>query len=62
MLEWNFKFGFVIPNSTNSWQQVIEAADEMMPAEVLSGNITIHTTFYDGENLIASSSVLLYYE
>lgn len=23
--EWNFHFGFVIPNSTNTWQQIIEA-------------------------------------
>ncbi len=23
--EWNFHFGFVIPNSTNTWQQTIEA-------------------------------------
>jgi hypothetical protein len=36
-LEWFFSFGFVIPGSTNSWQQVIEAApkDEMMSAEFL---------------------------
>ena len=26
---WNFRFGFVMPGSTNTWQQVIEAADEM---------------------------------
>ena len=37
LLEWFFSFGFVIPGSTNSWQQLIEAAPEaeMMPAEVL---------------------------
>ena len=33
--EWSFEFGFVIPGSTNSWQQVIEAADEMLPTEIL---------------------------
>jgi hypothetical protein len=35
--EWFFSFGFVIPGSTNSWQQIIEAAprEEMMSAEVL---------------------------
>ena len=34
--EWNFDFGFVIPNSTNTWQSLIEAAPEsqMMPAKV----------------------------
>lgn len=36
-LEWYFEFGFVIPDSTNTWQSVIEAAPEsqMMPANVL---------------------------
>ena len=35
--EWFFDFGFVIPNSTNTWQSLIEAAPEsqMMPASVL---------------------------
>jgi hypothetical protein len=27
--EWCFNFGFVIPGSTNTWQQSIEAAEEM---------------------------------
>ena len=37
MEEWNFQFGFVIPNSTNTWQQTIEAAEEskMLPAHAL---------------------------
>ena len=36
--EWFFKFGFVPPETTNSWQSVIEAAPEsqMMPANVLT--------------------------
>lgn len=35
--EWFFEFGFVIPDSTNTWQSIIEAAPEeqMMPANVL---------------------------
>jgi retinal rod rhodopsin-sensitive cGMP 3',5'-cyclic phosphodiesterase subunit delta len=35
--EWTFDFGFVIPNSTNTWQSIIEAAPEsqMMPAQIL---------------------------
>ena len=35
--EWNFEFGFVIPGSTNTWQNTIEAAPEsqMMPAHIL---------------------------
>ena len=37
MEEWHFHFGFVIPNSTNTWQQTIHAADEskMIPASLL---------------------------
>ena len=35
--QWFFTFGFVIPGSTNTWQQTIEAAppEEMIPADVL---------------------------
>eukprot|EP00670_Eutreptiella_braarudii_P024948 CAMPEP_0174376980 /NCGR_PEP_ID=MMETSP0811_2-20130205/120277_1 /TAXON_ID=73025 ORGANISM="Eutreptiella gymnastica-like, Strain CCMP1594" /NCGR_SAMPLE_ID=MMETSP0811_2 /ASSEMBLY_ACC=CAM_ASM_000667 /LENGTH=134 /DNA_ID=CAMNT_0015528749 /DNA_START=35 /DNA_END=436 /DNA_ORIENTATION=+ len=41
--EWTFVFGFVIPNSTNTWSSAIEAAPdgEMLPTEVLSGNTVI---------------------
>mmetsp|Transcript_70583 Transcript_70583/g.163138 ORF Transcript_70583/g.163138 Transcript_70583/m.163138 type:complete len:158 (+) Transcript_70583:90-563(+) len=61
--EWNFSFGFVIPNSTNTWQQTIEAAEEedMIPAELLSGNIVMETTFYDGEATILSQKVRIFY-
>ncbi|KAL3120806.1 hypothetical protein niasHT_008098 [Heterodera trifolii] len=61
--EWFFDFGFVIPQSTNTWQNVIEAAPEgqMLPASVLSGNIIIETNFYDDEQLISTSKVRLYY-
>ena len=46
---WTFRFGFVMPGSTNTWQQVIEAADEMLPVEVLDGNVVIETSFFDGQ-------------
>lgn len=61
--EWNFRFGFVIPNSTNTWQQTIEAADEeeMIPAELLSGNVVIDTAFYDGEVHVMSQKVRIWY-
>merc|ERR1719242_2034206 len=60
--EWNFSFGFVIPNSTNTWQQTIEAAEEeeMIPAELLSGNIVIETTFFDGDAVIVSQKVRIW--
>ncbi|XP_065842780.1 retinal rod rhodopsin-sensitive cGMP 3',5'-cyclic phosphodiesterase subunit delta-like [Oscarella lobularis] len=61
--EWAFDFGFVIPGSTNTWQSLIEAAPEgqMMPANVLSGNVVIETKFFDGDLLVSTSAVRLYY-
>ena len=61
--EWHFEFGFVIPNSTNTWQSLIEAAPEsqMMPARVLNGNVVIETKFFDHDEEISTSKVRLYY-
>ncbi|KAL0624843.1 Retinal rod rhodopsin-sensitive cGMP 3',5'-cyclic phosphodiesterase subunit delta [Plecturocebus cupreus] len=55
--EWFFEFGFVIPNSTNTWQSLIEAAPEsqMMPASVLTGNVIIETKFFDDDLLVSTS-------
>lgn len=59
---WDFDFGFVIPNSVNSWESVIEAAKEgTIGPEILSGNVTIDTAFYDGDKLVASNRVRVYY-
>ncbi|KAJ8320333.1 hypothetical protein KUTeg_001920 [Tegillarca granosa] len=61
--EWYFDFGFVIPGSTNTWQSVIEAAPEnqMMPANVLNGNVVIETKFFDGDLLVSTSKVKIFY-
>merc|ERR1719229_1772362 len=61
--EWNFSFGFVIPNSTNTWQQTIEAAEEeeMIPGELLSGNTVMETTFLDGDSVVMSQRVRIFY-
>lgn len=61
--EWFFEMGAVIGSSTNTWQSTIEAAPEsqMMPAKVLNGNVTIETSFYDGDIFITKSIVRLYY-
>jgi retinal rod rhodopsin-sensitive cGMP 3',5'-cyclic phosphodiesterase subunit delta len=61
--EWFFEFGFVIPDSTNTWQSVIEAAPEgqMMPASALSGNVIIETKFFDGDLEVSVSNVRVYY-
>eukprot|EP00003_Mantamonas_plastica_P020758 TRINITY_DN3345_c0_g1_i3.p1 TRINITY_DN3345_c0_g1~~TRINITY_DN3345_c0_g1_i3.p1 ORF type:complete len:191 (-),score=36.32 TRINITY_DN3345_c0_g1_i3:5-493(-) len=61
---WNFSFGFVIPNSRNTWQSTIVAAGDgqMIPAEVLNGNVTIVTEFFDGDTFVASNTVRVYYD
>ncbi|XP_053685974.1 probable cGMP 3',5'-cyclic phosphodiesterase subunit delta [Sabethes cyaneus] len=63
MEEWFFEMGYVSPNTTNTWQSTIEAAPEsqMMPAKILTGNVTIETRFFDGDILISKSVVRLYY-
>jgi retinal rod rhodopsin-sensitive cGMP 3',5'-cyclic phosphodiesterase subunit delta len=61
--EWFFHFGFVIPGSTNSWEQTIEAAakDKMMAAEVLSGNMVIETSFFDASLCLGVNRVRIFY-
>lgn len=61
--EWKFNFGFVIPGSTNSWQCVIESAGEgnMIPPHVLSGHILIETYFYDGDMLVSTTKIRVFY-
>jgi len=61
--EWFFEFGFVIPGSTNTWQQIIEAAppEKMLSAEVLSGNVTFETSFFDGPTFLCKNLVRIYY-
>ena len=61
--EWFFEFGHVIPDSTNTWQSLIEAAPEaaMMPAQILSGNVVIETKFFDDQLLVSTSKVKLFY-
>mmetsp|Transcript_27185 Transcript_27185/g.79224 ORF Transcript_27185/g.79224 Transcript_27185/m.79224 type:complete len:195 (-) Transcript_27185:227-811(-) len=59
--EWRFNFGFVIPGSTNTWQQVIEAAENMMDPTMLSGHITIETSFFNGDVFLSASLVRVFY-
>ena len=58
-----FKFGFVIPGSTNTWQQVMDSAEEeeMMSAEVLSGNLLVEVRFFDDEMFICLSKIRIFY-
>lgn len=61
--EWFFSFGFVIPGSTNSWEQIIEAAapSEMFSAEELSGHVTFETTFLDDKLVLCKNLVRIFY-
>lgn len=63
MEKWNFEMGHVNAFTTNTWQSTIESAPEsqMMPAKVLSGNVTIETDFYDDQTFIGRSVVRLFY-
>jgi retinal rod rhodopsin-sensitive cGMP 3',5'-cyclic phosphodiesterase subunit delta len=62
--EWVFHFGFVIPNSTNTWEQTISAEkpENMLTPEILSGNTVIETLFFDGSSLVHRSLVTLFYD
>eukprot|EP00818_Percolomonas_sp_WS_P001731 CAMPEP_0117442832 /NCGR_PEP_ID=MMETSP0759-20121206/4365_1 /TAXON_ID=63605 /ORGANISM="Percolomonas cosmopolitus, Strain WS" /LENGTH=302 /DNA_ID=CAMNT_0005234753 /DNA_START=13 /DNA_END=922 /DNA_ORIENTATION=- len=67
--EWYFRFGFVIPNSTNTLQNTIEAAEGSnagqagtLPPEVLSGNVVIETSFFDGDLFLGRNRVRVFYD
>jgi len=62
--EWKFHFGFVIPGSTNSWQCVIESAgaSNMIPTSVLSGNVVIETKFLDGDMMVCTTRIRVFYD
>ena len=60
---WHFDFGLVIPGSKNDWEQTIEAAEkqDMIPAEVLSGNMMIETQFFSEDTMIYRSKMTVIY-
>jgi retinal rod rhodopsin-sensitive cGMP 3',5'-cyclic phosphodiesterase subunit delta len=56
-----FFFGFVIPDSTNNWEQVIEAKEEVIPYQILSGNLVVETVFLTNGNVISRNKVKIFY-
>ena len=62
--EWNFAFGFVIPNSTNTWEQTIEAAspEDMVPIEIINKNMVIETLFIAKSKIIYRSKMRVQYK
>ena len=57
-----FKFGFVIPGSTNDWEQIMIAKqDGVLPAEVLSGKLQVETLFLIQGKILYKNKILIYY-
>ena len=58
-----FRFGFVIPKSTNTWQQTIQAdAENMLPHEMLSGNLLVETLFLCEKGIVHRSYYRVFYD
>lgn len=57
-----FHFGFVIPDSTNDWEQIIEAREEgVLPANILSGKLQVETLFLCQGKTLWKNKILIYY-
>ena len=57
-----FRFGFVIPGSTNDWEQIIEAKPSgVLPVEVLSGKLQVETYFLCGGKLLCKNKIMIHY-
>ena len=57
-----FKFGFVIPGSTNDWEQIIEAKEDgVLPAEILSGKLHVETLFLCQNKVLWKNKSVIYY-
>ncbi|KAA0162096.1 hypothetical protein FNF28_04842 [Cafeteria roenbergensis] len=59
-----FEFGFVIPGSTNTWEQTIVSAPKgsVIPAHLLSGNLVAESTFFSGKRRLGTTRVRIVYE
>ncbi|GIQ88408.1 GMP phosphodiesterase, delta subunit [Kipferlia bialata] len=57
---WNYRFGFVIPGSTNTWEVVTESA-KILPLKMISGKVVIFTSFWDGDTPLCVSKIRLFY-
>ena len=57
-----FHFGFVIPNSENNWEQIIEAKKEMVPYQILSGRLKVETIFLTKGQIFLKNFITIFYE
>ena len=58
---YEFNFGFAIPRSTNTWENVLEVDENPTDPELLSGNLVCITEFYDGDEMISRSKIRIFY-
>ena len=57
-----FRFGFVIPGSTNDWEQIIVAKEDgVLPAEILSGKLQVETLFLMQGKALYKNKIHIYY-
>ena len=57
-----FRFGFVIPGSTNDWEQIMIAKEDgVLPVEVLSGKLQVETLFLIQGKTLYRNKILIYY-
>mmetsp|Transcript_25977 Transcript_25977/g.72752 ORF Transcript_25977/g.72752 Transcript_25977/m.72752 type:complete len:82 (+) Transcript_25977:694-939(+) len=62
--DWRFHFGFVIPNSHNSWQSTTVAAGEgnMVDPGMASGKVIIITRFINDDQVVREMRVRVFYD
>ncbi|XP_060856160.1 retinal rod rhodopsin-sensitive cGMP 3',5'-cyclic phosphodiesterase subunit delta-like [Metopolophium dirhodum] len=62
--EWDSEFGTVLAETAETWETIFmpREGSTSSSANVLSGNLLIETNFYDGDKLITTSNILIFYE
>ena len=61
--EMRFDFGFVMPDSTNDWEQVIEADQgNMMSVNEINGKAVMDTLFLKKDKLLYRARIKIIYE
>ena len=48
--------------SSSDYADAMQKQEDMMPAEVLNGNVVIETSFFDGDMLISKCRVRIFYD
>jgi len=56
-----FRFGFCMPESTNTWQNIIEVNENVLSADMLSKNVVLVTKFFANEIEVSSVGIRILY-